>query len=149
MRAMPTRRASLILPLLALPALFGCSGGERAEEPLDEAALRAVVAKPGVSREKLARKIDALFTDEKAGETRALLVVHDGKIVAERYGEGYDPQTRFVSWSMAKSITAVMIGLLVSDGRLRLDDTIIEERSLVVRRNLDVRIVWRERFTRR
>ncbi|MBL0919487.1 MAG: type II secretion system minor pseudopilin GspK [Hydrogenophaga sp.] len=34
-------------------------------------------------------------------------------------------------------------------GRLRLDDTIIEERSLVVRRNLDVRIVWRERFTRR
>ena len=34
-------------------------------------------------------------------------------------------------------------------GRLRLDDTVIEERSLVVRRNLDVRIVWRERFTRR
>src|SRR5690606_27759654 len=34
-------------------------------------------------------------------------------------------------------------------GRLRLDDTIIEERSLVVRNNLDVRIVWRERFTRR
>lgn len=34
-------------------------------------------------------------------------------------------------------------------GRLRLDDTIIEERSLVVRRGLDVRIVWRERFTRR
>ena len=34
-------------------------------------------------------------------------------------------------------------------GRLRLDDTIIEERSLVVRSNLDVRIVWRERFARR
>ncbi|AOS77835.1 MULTISPECIES: type II secretion system minor pseudopilin GspK [Hydrogenophaga] len=34
-------------------------------------------------------------------------------------------------------------------GRLRLDDTIIEERSLVVRQALDVRIVWRERFTRR
>ncbi|MCU0941059.1 MAG: type II secretion system minor pseudopilin GspK [Hydrogenophaga sp.] len=33
-------------------------------------------------------------------------------------------------------------------GRLRLDDTIIEERSLVERRGLDVRIVWRERFTR-
>lgn len=120
---MPTRRASLILPLLALPALIGCGGGERAEQPLHEAALKAVVAKPGVGREKLARRIDALFTDEKAGETRALLVLHDGEIVAERYGEGYDPQTRFVSWSMAKSITAVMIGLLVSDGRLRLDET--------------------------
>lgn len=34
-------------------------------------------------------------------------------------------------------------------GRLRLDDTIIEERSLVVRSNLDVRVVWRERFARR
>jgi general secretion pathway protein K len=34
-------------------------------------------------------------------------------------------------------------------GRLRLDDTIIEERSLVVRSNLDVRISWRERFARR
>ncbi|NCT96860.1 MAG: type II secretion system minor pseudopilin GspK [Comamonadaceae bacterium] len=34
-------------------------------------------------------------------------------------------------------------------GRLRLDDTIIEERSLVMRQALDARIVWRERFTRR
>lgn len=34
-------------------------------------------------------------------------------------------------------------------GRLRLDDTIIEERSLVMRQSLDVRIIWRERFTRR
>ena len=46
MRAMPTRRASLILPLLALPALIGCGGGERGEPPLDEAALKVVVAKP-------------------------------------------------------------------------------------------------------
>jgi CubicO group peptidase (beta-lactamase class C family) len=123
MRAMLTRRASLILPLLALPALIGCGSGEPAEQPIDEAALKVVVAKPGVGREKLARKIDALFTDNKAGETRALLVLRNGEIIAERYGEGYDPQTRFVSWSMAKSITAVMIGLLVSDGRLRLDET--------------------------
>ena len=33
-------------------------------------------------------------------------------------------------------------------GRLRLDNTIIEERSLVVRNNLDMRIAWRERFSR-
>lgn len=34
-------------------------------------------------------------------------------------------------------------------GRLRLDDTVIEERSLVVRNNLQVRVLWRERITTR
>lgn len=121
---MLTRRASLILPLLALPALIGCSGGEPAvPPPLENAALSAVVERPGAPREKLARAVDTLFTDEAAEETRALLVLHGGKIVAERYGDGYGPETRFVSWSMAKTVTAVMIGLLVSDGRLRLDET--------------------------
>ncbi|HUH76922.1 MAG TPA: serine hydrolase [Devosia sp.] len=121
---MLTRRASLILPLLALPALIGCSGGEStAPAPLDDAALKVVVEKPGAPREKLARAVDALFTDEAAEESRAVVVLYRGEVVAERYGEGYGPETRFVSWSMAKSVTAVMIGLLVSDGRLRLDET--------------------------
>lgn len=121
---MPTRRASLILTLLVLPALMGCGSGEPAgPPPLDETALKAVVAKPGAPREKLARAVDALFTEETAEETRAVVVLHRGEIVAERYSEGYGPQTRFIGWSMAKSITGVMIGLLVSDGRLRLDET--------------------------
>jgi len=121
---MPTRRASLIVTLLVLPALMGCGGGEPAgPPPLDDMAMKAVVARPGAPREKLARAVDALFTDEAAEETRAVLVLHRGEIVAERYGEGYGPQTRFAGWSMAKSITGVMIGLLVSDGRLRLDET--------------------------
>ena len=121
---MPTRRVSLILPMLVLPALLGCDGGEPSgPPPLSEIALNAVVEKPGAPRQKVARAVDAFFTDEAAEETRAVLVVHRGEIVAERYGEGYGPQTRFASWSMAKSITAVMIGLLVSDGRLRLDET--------------------------
>ena len=121
---MPTRRASLIVTLLVLPALMGCGRGEPAgPPPLDDMAMKAVVARPGAPREKLARAVDALFTDEAAEETRAVLVLHRGEIVAERYGEGYGPQTRFAGWSMAKSITGVMIGLLVSDGRLRLDET--------------------------
>jgi len=120
---MTARRASLILSLLTLPALTGCGDGDKGPPPLPEAAMAAVVRKPGVPREPLARTVDALFTDPYVGETRAVLVLHGGQVVAERYGEGFGRGSRFIGWSMAKSMTAVMIGLLVSDGRLRLDES--------------------------
>ena len=122
---MPTRRLLLILTLLLMPSLSGCGSGpaDAGPPPLSGEALAAVGENAGVSRERLARAIDNLFTDEEAGETRALLVMYRGRIVAERYGDGFDKETRFVGWSMSKSITGVLIGLLVSDGRLRLDET--------------------------
>jgi CubicO group peptidase (beta-lactamase class C family) len=120
---MRSRFLPLILPLLALPALAACSSGkDDAPPPLDKAALDAVVAKPGVSRQRLAREIDNLFADDKAGETRALLVMSNGRVVAERYGEGYDRNTLLIGWSASKTITGVLIGLLIADGRLRLDE---------------------------
>ncbi|WP_235302904.1 serine hydrolase domain-containing protein [Sphingopyxis sp. MWB1] len=67
-------------------------------------------------------KADALFDDfEATGETRALYVLRDGKPVFERYAPGFGPDTKLISWSMAKSITAVLIGFLVADGQLALD----------------------------
>ena len=121
---MSTRRLSLILPLLALPALMACGSKTPSLPPLSDAALAAVVERPGVRREKLARAVDALFSQSETAETRAVLVLHSGRIVAERYGPGYHENTRFVSWSMAKTVTGVMIGLMVSDGRLRLDESV-------------------------
>lgn len=124
---MPGYQKSLILPLLALPALIGC-GQDRSvpppPPPLSAAALKAVADKPGVNRERLARAVDALFSADDTGETRALLVLHNGRIVAERYAPGYHENTRFISWSMAKTVTGVMVGELVADGRLRLDESV-------------------------
>lgn len=121
---MPTRRASLILPLLALPALAGCGGEPDGPAPVSEAALAAVVTKPGVGRERLARAVDAMFTAEGIGHTRAVIVLRGGEVIAERYAEGFGAKTRFVGWSLSKTVTAVLIGLLVADGRLRLDESV-------------------------
>lgn len=124
MRAMPTRRLPLILPALLLPALIGCARPADGPPPLPPEAVKAVVKQPGVAREALARAVDTLFSQPEAAETRAVVVLKDGRIVAERYAPGYHENTRFVSWSMAKTITGVMIGQLVSDGRLRLDESV-------------------------
>ena len=121
---MKNRFASLILPVAMLPALASCGKGAAVQEPLSDEAMAAVTENAGAPAKDLARQVDDLFTMPGLGETRALVVMADGKIAAERYSEGYDADTRFVSWSMAKTVTAVMIGMLVADGRLRLDESV-------------------------
>ena len=119
---MIVRPAPLIALVLAATSLASCGGPGPAEEPpLSEEALAAIKPEPGAPTKALAREVDDLFTLDGLGDTRALVVMHAGKVAAERYGPDYSPDTRFVSWSMAKTITAVMIGMLVADGKLRLD----------------------------
>jgi len=119
---MNLRLPPLILTILALPSLAGCNSEPVGPPPLSDAALAAVTDTPGAPEKQLAREVDDLFTKEGLGETRAVIVMQNGKIAAERYAGGYGKNTRFVSWSMAKTVTAVMIGMLVADGRLRLDE---------------------------
>ena len=64
---------------------------------------------------------DAFFRDPALGETRAVIVMQNGKRIYERYAPGYGPGNRFISWSMAKSITSTLVGDLVADGKLELD----------------------------
>lgn len=104
------------LALLALP-LTGAAVAPLAEDHAPDAAGEA----PAVVRADLAPAIDALFEDEGIGETRALIVLQDGEVVAERYAPGFTADMRYVSWSMAKSVTAILVGFLVEDGVLDLD----------------------------
>jgi CubicO group peptidase (beta-lactamase class C family) len=80
----------------------------------------------------LAPLLDAVFdNDGPLAETFAVLVVHGGRVVAERYQgalEHFDrpptpvtAETPLLSWSMAKSVLHAVVGLLVGDGRLDLD----------------------------
>ena len=57
--------------------------------------------------------------------TSAVVVVQDGQIVAERYDRGIDANTPQRTWSVAKSITATIIGAAVQDGILNLDNPAI------------------------
>ncbi len=81
--------------------------------------LRAAPASPDAVRSLPAA--DVFFTDPALRETRAVIVLRDGKPIYERYAPGYGPGNRFISWSMAKSLTATLVGALVADGRLELD----------------------------
>lgn len=55
-------------------------------------------------------------------KTSAVVVVQDGQIVAERYDRGIDATTPQRTWSVAKSITATIIGAAVQDAILSLDN---------------------------
>lgn len=111
-----------IVPALALSACSGEAEYNPETAPLSEAAYDGVAEDVTVSREALARRVEALFAEDVA-ETRAVIVVHEGATIAERYAPGYDSETRFISWSMAKTVTGVLIGLLVTDGLLSLDES--------------------------
>ena len=54
--------------------------------------------------------------------TRAIVVVHHGKIVGERYAPGWTKDTPQISWSAGKSITAALVGIVVQRGELKVDE---------------------------
>ncbi len=65
--------------------------------------------------------LDATFADPQPADTArtdAMVVVHRGRIVAERYRAGLGVNDTLPSWSMAKSILHAAVGVLVRDGRV-------------------------------
>lgn len=102
--------APLLLPLLASAAA-----------PFAEIAVQDQAVPSASAEAEIAPLVDALFNDQGVGETRAVIVLRDGRVIAERYAAGYTADMRYISWSMAKSVTAILVGFIVEDGRLDLD----------------------------
>jgi CubicO group peptidase (beta-lactamase class C family) len=72
----------------------------------------------------LAKVIDEAFAEPDPGHprrTRALIVIQRGRTLAERYAPGYSERSRFMGWSMSKSVMSTLVGVLVAQGRLALE----------------------------
>ncbi|RZL03707.1 MAG: class A beta-lactamase-related serine hydrolase [Rubrivivax sp.] len=63
-------------------------------------------------------------TAQQQIHTIALLVAQDGKLLHERYGHGYQREQPQLGWSMSKSLTALIAGLVHWDGKLQLDESV-------------------------
>ena len=75
----------------------------------------------GVDTARLRQAVDAAFATPE-GLTAAFLVVHKGRIIAERYANGANRDMQLESWSMGKSIVGTLVGLLIQQKALRLED---------------------------
>ena len=57
-----------------------------------------------------------------ARRTHAVVVVHDGRVVAERYAAGFGVDTPVHGWSATKSVNNALLGILVRQGKLRMEE---------------------------
>ena len=77
----------------------------------------------GVNGAALQAASDWAFDRESPEQvTLSLLVVHNGRLVHERYAPGMEIGTRTRTWSTAKSIATTLIGMLVDEGKMQLDE---------------------------
>ncbi len=74
-----------------------------------------------LNKAKLNEAVASAFQEQHKGKatgTRALLVIYQNKIAVEKYAQGFDTNSMFLGWSIAKSVTGAFIGVLVRQGKL-------------------------------
>ena len=127
---------------------YGCTLGEAGEAPLfpfsdaspeirNELGATTVASAPPSLTSKgweraalesaLGSALDAAFAEPLEGgrNTLAVIVMHRGQIVAERYGAPVTAETPMQGWSMNKSLMATFIGRQIDQGYLRLNDSVV------------------------
>ncbi|MGY4510906.1 serine hydrolase domain-containing protein [Bradyrhizobium sp. USDA 3650] len=99
-RLPPDDRQPALLPEIAGPALVS------PQSPELSAALARAFAEP---------------TSLPYRRTRAIVIMKSGRVIAERYADGIGPETPLLGFSMTKSVISALTGILVRQGRLKLD----------------------------
>jgi CubicO group peptidase (beta-lactamase class C family) len=128
-----TSLAGLVHSRAVYDGPFGCRvlhpGGEasfqeEADDPEPSGLTPPPFADPGIvapANAKLSEALDHAFAESEAGPrrfTKAVVVLHRGLIVGERYAPGVAPQTPLIGFSMTKSVTNALLGILVRKGML-------------------------------
>lgn len=87
-----------------------------------------------INWENLKKIFDASFHEPVLKDTgilrntRAVIIVYDGKIIAEGYADGFSESTPIIGWSMTKSLISTVIGARINEGKLSLSDSnLLEE----------------------
>ncbi|RFM26531.1 serine hydrolase domain-containing protein [Deminuibacter soli] len=86
--------------------------------------LPATVLPAGIDSAQLWQAVNAAFIEKdtlKPARTRAVVVLYQGRLVAEQYAPGFTRNTRLLGWSMTKSITGTLIGMLAKQGKLQVN----------------------------
>ena len=143
---------------------LGCTLiSEISEEELRKQTI-PVIAKPVINQDTIAwpngnrvidslvgrnvslnKVVDAAFAEPDTANpvnTRAVVILHKGNIVAEKYANGFGADTRLIVWSMTKTITNAIVGVLVKQGKLKVSEPASvrewknDERSKITLHNL-------------
>lgn len=80
-----------------------------------------------IDHDRLDAAIDWAFSESHPvglRRTRAVVVVHQGEIVGERYAPPFDQHTPLIGWSMTKSVMHALVGILIQEGKLSLTDPV-------------------------
>ncbi|OAP38373.1 6-aminohexanoate hydrolase [Sinorhizobium glycinis] len=109
-----TVTAGRTMQALAAPAPENAAGGTAAAPQSPD------IAWPEGSKAEIDPAFQKLADDPGlAGPgMRAVLVIKNGRLIAEAYGRGFDRGTPLLGWSMTKSVTAVLVGLRIADGQM-------------------------------
>ena len=86
--------------------------------------LDSVAPLPAPNRAAMDTVLDDAFAEPDSSHsrrTRAVVVMQHGAIVAERYADGFGPETPFIGWSMTKSVMNALLGIAVGKGLLQVD----------------------------
>lgn len=112
---------------------FGCTVASKAPKLPEPSSIDAsrnpyTTASISTKNESVEAALNLGFGDDLSAKdranlgTRAIVVLKDGQLVAERYAEGFDKDTPQLGWSMSKSVTNLIVGRLVQAGKMSLDD---------------------------